>query len=65
MRGGVMRGIQHELHDPVAIAKIDEDKTAMIAARLHPSPQRDLAANIGSAKRAAVISALPRRQRRI
>ena len=65
MRGGVMRGIQHELHDSVAVAKIDEDEAAVIAARLDPSPQRDLAANVGGANRAAVISALPRRQRRI
>src|SRR5580692_5003164 len=65
MRLAAMRRIQYELHDPVAIAKIDKDKPAMIAPRLHPSPQRDLAANIGSSKCAAVISARPRRQRRI
>ena len=65
MRGGAVRRIQYELHDPVAIAKIDKDKPAMIAPRLHPSPQRDLAANVGRANRAAVIGARPRRQRRI
>ena len=65
VRGGIMRGIQDQLHDSVAVAKIDEDKAAVIASRLHPSPERDLAANVGSANRAAVISSRPRRQRRI
>ncbi len=65
MRGGVMRGIQHQLHDSVAVAEIDEDKAAVVAARLDPSPQGNFAANVGGANSAAVISALPGRQRRI
>ena len=65
MRGGIVRRIEDELDDSLAIAQIDKDEPAMIAARLDPSPQSDLAARIGGAQRAAVISALPRRQRRI
>ena len=65
MRGSIVHGIEHELHDSVAIAKVDENQAAVIAPGLHPSPQRDLAAHVGGANRAAVVSSLPRRQRRI
>ena len=65
MRGCIVRGIQHQLHDSVAVAQIDEDKPAVIASRLDPSPESDVAADVGRSKRAAVISSRPRRQRRI
>jgi hypothetical protein len=39
-----VRGIQHQLHDSIAVAQIDEDKAAVIASRLDPSPESDLAA---------------------
>src|SRR5208282_3771162 len=63
--GGIVLGIQYQLDDSVAVAKIDEDKPAMIAPGLDPSPQRDLAADVGGPNRAAVIGSRPRRQRRI
>src|ERR1019366_8638154 len=63
--GGIVRGIQHQLDDTVAVAKIDEDKAAVIAPGLDPSPQRNLAANVGGANRAAVIGSRPGRQRGI
>src|SRR5208283_1227968 len=65
VRGGIVNGIHHELHDSFAVAKVDEDKAAMIAPGLHPTPQRNLAANVSGANRAAVICSWPRRQRRI
>ena len=65
VRGRIVRGIQDQLNDSVAVAQIDEDKAAVIASRLDPSPERDVAADVGRSKRAAVISSRPRRQRRI
>src|SRR5579862_6594132 len=65
VRGRIMTGIQYQLHDSVTVAQIDKDEAAVIAARLHPSPERDLAPNLGRANRAAVIGSRPRRQRRI
>ena len=62
---GVMRRIEDELNDSLAIAQIDKDESAMIAARVDPSEQSDLAARIGTPQCAAVVSALPWRQRRI
>ena len=65
VRGRIVRWIQNQLHDSVAVAQINEDKAAMIAPGLDPSPKRDLAAHVVSANRAAVIGSRPRRQRRI
>ena len=33
-RGG---GVEHELHDPGALAQVDEDQAAMVAAAVHPA----------------------------
>src|SRR5271170_7792590 len=65
VRGGIVLGIEDELYDPVAVAKVDEDDAAVVAPRLDPSPERDLAADVGGADCAAVIGARPGRQRRI
>jgi len=54
--GGIVHRIQHQLYDSVAVAKVDEDKAAMIASRLHPSPERNLAAYVAGANGAAIIS---------
>jgi hypothetical protein len=48
-----MYRIHHSLHDSRAVAEIDEDKTAMIAPRLDPSPERNLAADVSGTNRAA------------
>src|SRR5271167_2924756 len=63
--GGIVHRIQHQLHDSVAVAKIDEDKAAMIAPGLYPSPERNLAAYVAGANGATIVSSRPRRQRRI
>ena len=65
MRRRVMHRVHHQLHDPRAVAQIDKDKTAMIAPRLDPSPERNLAPDIGGPNRAAEVGTLPGRKRRI
>jgi hypothetical protein len=61
--GGIVRGVEHELHYAFAIPQINKDKPAMVTARCHPTPQSNLAAGISSPQLAAVIGAPPRRQR--
>ena len=46
VRGRIVRGIQHQLNDSIAVAQIDEDQAAVIASRLDPSPERDVAADV-------------------
>jgi len=65
MRSQINLGIQDELDDSVAVAQVDEDHAAVIATRLHPSPERDFAPGVGGAQCAAIVGALPRRQRRV
>src|SRR5258705_758038 len=65
MRRAVMHRIHHELHDTRAIAQIDKDKAAMIAPRLDPSPERNLAADVSGTNLSAQVSPLPRWKRRI
>ena len=30
-------GMEHELHDPGAVAQVDEDQAAVVAAAVHPA----------------------------
>jgi hypothetical protein len=34
-------GLEHDLHEPFAVAQVDEDHAAVVAAALHPAPQHD------------------------
>jgi hypothetical protein len=43
---------------PLAVAQIDEDALAVIAARVHPAEEHDLLADVLFAEVAAVVSAL-------
>ena len=36
-------GMEHELHDPGAVAQVDEDQPAVIAAAVHPAGDARLA----------------------
>src|SRR5258705_5698245 len=65
MRRAVMHRIHHELHDTRPIAQIDKDKAAMIAPRLDPSPDRNLAAYVNGTNLSAQVSTVPRWERRI
>ena len=52
-------GLEDDLGDAAAIAQIDEDAAAVIAARGHPAEEDDVAlADVGGAQRAAVVGAL-------
>ncbi len=50
-------GIEHDLKQPFAIAKVDEDHAAMIAAPVHPTGNGDFAANRSAVYLAAVVTA--------
>src|SRR5262249_26466652 len=60
MRCRVVRRIEDELDDSLAVAEIDEDETAVVASRVDPSEEGDLATGVGAAQRPAVVSTLPR-----
>ncbi len=48
-------GLENNLGDSPAIAQVDENTTAMIAARGHPAEQHHRLAGVGRAQRAAVV----------
>ena len=50
--------VQHNLRNAVAIAQVEEDEVAVIAAAIHPAHQRDGFAGVGGAQFAAGVSAL-------
>ena len=37
VRGGRRLGVEDELHDPGAVAQVDEDQPAVVAAPVHPA----------------------------
>ena len=65
MRGRACSRVEDELHDTFAVAQIDKDEAAVVAARRDPSPERDFAAGVGGAQGAAVVRPRPGRERRI
>ena len=57
-RGPCELGIEDELRDPFAVAKVDEDAAAVIAVARDPTEEDDVFAFVGRAKLAAVVRAL-------
>ena len=58
----VIRGdvrAEDDLREAHTIAQIDEDKTAMVAAELHPAHEADFAALVGHGQLGAGMGALP------
>src|SRR5206468_1469320 len=43
--GSLRVGLEHDLHESLAVAQIDEDHAAMVAAPLHPATEHDLVAD--------------------
>ena len=62
MRGlgdlGIFFRTKDHLGEAFAIAQIDKDHSAVIAAGVHPAGQRDLFADVGGAKGVAMMSAI-------
>ena len=54
-RGAV--GIADDLHEAFAVAQVDEDHAAVVAAAMHPARQRDGLAEVAAVDAAAVVSA--------
>jgi hypothetical protein len=54
-RGAV--GIEHDLHDPFAVAQVDEDDAAVIAAPMHPAGDGDRLPEVAAVDATAIISA--------
>ena len=48
-----MLGVEIDLRDALAVAKVAEDKTAMVTATAHPTGEGDLLADVDGAKLAA------------
>ena len=57
MKCGIVLGIEDDLRDPFAVAKVDEDHAAVIAAAVHPAGEKDLPADIVFPQLAAIVSA--------
>jgi hypothetical protein len=55
---GVFFRAKDNLRQTSAISQIDENDSAMIARDMHPAGQRDLPADIGFAKRVAIVRAI-------
>ena len=51
-RAGAL-GVEHELQQPRAVAQVDEDQAAVVAAAVYPTGDADLAARVGGAQLAA------------
>ena len=58
MRVGVGVGLEDDLRDAVAVAQIDEDAAAVIAAGRDPADQDDALADVAGAQGAAVVGSL-------
>ncbi len=63
VRRGGLGGVENQLEDALAVAQIDEDESAVVAAGSNPSPQRNFAPGVGGAQCAAIVRARPGRQR--
>jgi hypothetical protein len=50
--------IEHHLRDALAVAEVDEDAAAVIAPRVDPAEEHDLAIDVGVSEQAAVVSPL-------
>ena len=48
-------GIAHDLHQPLAVAQIDEDHAAVVPPSMHPAEQVDRLAQVFAAHKAAVL----------
>ena len=55
VRRGVGLGLEDDLRDAAAIAQIDEDAAAVIAAGGHPAEEDGALAGVAGAQRAAVV----------
>ena len=55
--GGVAFGIEDNLHDAGAVAEIDEEQAAVVAALVDPSHEHGFFAGVGGAESAAHVSA--------
>ena len=51
--------IEDYLDDAAAVAQVDEDEAAVIAARVHPAHDGDVSAGVGGAQVTAVGAAFP------
>ena len=51
-------GIEDDLRDAVAVAQVDEDAAAVVAAARDPAEEHDLFADVGRAQVAAAVGAL-------
>ena len=62
---GALLGVEHELHDPRAVAQVDEDQPAVVAAAVHPAGDARLGAGAvgGRARRTRVAVAVRARRR--
>ena len=57
VHGGVDVLVEDDLGDAVAVAQVDEDHAAQIAAAMHPAHQKDGLAGVGGAQLAAGVRA--------
>ena len=56
MHGGIQFVVEHHLSDAAAVAQIDEDNLAKIAAAVHPSHQDNFFARVGETQSPAHVS---------
>ena len=55
---GMFLGTKNNLCDPFPVAEVDEDESAMVAARGHPAAESDFVAGVFGAKGVAVVGAV-------
>jgi hypothetical protein len=55
MPSGVDLRVEDDLGDPLAVAQVDEDQPAMVAAAQGPAHQDDFASDVGGPQVAAVV----------
>jgi hypothetical protein len=55
---GVFLWAKDNLSESFAVAHINEDHAAMVAGAIHPTRKRDIRADVGFAKRIAVVCAI-------
>ena len=50
-------GVADDLHQAFAVAQVDEDDAAVVAAAMHPAHQRDGLAEVAAVDAAAIVGA--------